>query len=307
MIKNEIYKLREKIFSPKGFQIESNVVECNDYICEKIKCGDPFLVSRFGNVELDVLLNYKSILENKNFALIRKYIKGEKSTRWEDGVKKRFNMNAGFYPLDEKFIIKYCDLIIKNLQEIDLLGSWISREIYFENQLSKAVKFKLNDIEPFFVTNKWTHALEKKTILVVHPQSNLILKQYKNKELYWPKLLPEFNLIGFEAIQTNAGAQAIYGDWFEALDFMMQSINGISFDVAIIGAGAYGMPLAMHVKKIGKQAIHLGGVTQLLFGIKGRRWTDDPKYSSFMNDYWVNPDPKHIPPEAAKVENGCYW
>lgn len=33
----------------------------------------------------------------------------------------------------------------------------------------------------------------------------------------------------------------------------------------------YGFPLAAHVKHKGKQAIHLGGTLQLLFGIKGNR------------------------------------
>ena len=46
------------------------------------------------------------------------------------------------------------------------------------------------------------------------------------------------------------------------------------FDVAIIGCGAYGMPLAAMLKQAGKQAIHLGGATQLLFGIKGKRWEE---------------------------------
>ena len=41
------------------------------------------------------------------------------------------------------------------------------------------------------------------------------------------------------------------------------------FDVALIGCGAYGFPLAAKLKTAGKQAIHLGGVLQALFGIKG--------------------------------------
>ena len=48
----------------------------------------------------------------------------------------------------------------------------------------------------------------------------------------------------------------------------------IDFDVAIIGCGAYGFPLAAKLKQAGKQAIHLAGATQLLFGIKGKRWEE---------------------------------
>ena len=46
----------------------------------------------------------------------------------------------------------------------------------------------------------------------------------------------------------------------------------IDFDTAIIGCGAYGFPLAAKLKAAGKQAFHMGGATQLLFGIKGSRW-----------------------------------
>lgn len=65
----------------------------------------------------------------------------------------------------------------------------------------------------------------------------------------------------------------------------------IDFDIAIIGCGAYGMPLAAKLKKTGKQAIHLGGETQLLFGIKGKWWEENypSKIASCFNEYWGYP------------------
>ena len=41
-----------------------------------------------------------------------------------------------------------------------------------------------------------------------------------------------------------------------------------NFDIALIGCGAYGFPLAAFVKGIGKKAVHIGGPLQLFFGIK---------------------------------------
>ena len=75
------------------------------------------------------------------------------------------------------------------------------------------------------------------------------------------------------------------------------------FDIAIIGCGAYGMPLAAYCKQIGKKAVHLGGATQLLFGIKGKRWDN----YSLYNDYWVRPLESETPRNAGKIESGCYW
>ena len=79
------------------------------------------------------------------------------------------------------------------------------------------------------------------------------------------------------------------------------------FDVAIIGCGAYGMPLASLLKRYGKIAIHLGGATQILFGIKGRRWDNNTSISLLFNDYWVRPMASETPHDAFEVENGCYW
>jgi cation diffusion facilitator CzcD-associated flavoprotein CzcO len=85
----------------------------------------------------------------------------------------------------------------------------------------------------------------------------------------------------------------------------------MDYDICIIGAGAYGFPLAAHVKRKGKKAIHLGGATQLLFGIKGRRWVDNPllyyPYINLFNEHWCYPLPINKPQSAQKVEDACYW
>lgn len=49
---------------------------------------------------------------------------------------------------------------------------------------------------------------------------------------------------------------------------MKDEIDKQDYDIALIGCGAYGFPLAAHIKRSGKKAIHLGGALQLLFGIK---------------------------------------
>lgn len=56
-----------------------------------------------------------------------------------------------------------------------------------------------------------------------------------------------------------------YETWFDALNDMKSKIKEIDFDIAIIGAGAYGMFLAQYVKTLGRQAIHGGG--QLNFSL----------------------------------------
>ena len=59
---------------------------------------------------------------------------------------------------------------------------------------------------------------------------------------------------------------------------MIKEIQMQEFDLCLIGCGAYGLPLAAAVKKMGKQAIHIGGSLQLLFKIKGKCWVNRDDY-----------------------------
>lgn len=124
-----------------------------------------------------------------------------------------------------------------------------------------------------FYDNPWTKALENKRVLVIHPFVDTIRSQYeKRKLLFSTELLPRFKELSFvKAVQSNAGGyeDLEYKSWFEALEYMKSEIDKASFDVALVGAGAYGMPLSAYCKKIGKQAIYMGGGLQILFGIRG--------------------------------------
>ncbi len=111
-------------------------------------------------------------------------------------------------------------------------------------------------------------------MLVIHPFENTIRKQYEKKDLLFenPDVLPDFKLLTLKAVQSIGNKSNGFGDWFEALDFMYDEALKRDFDVAILGCGAYGLPLAARLKQAGKQVIHLGGSVQILFGIKRNRW-----------------------------------
>ena len=99
---------------------------------------------------------------------------------------------------------------------------------------------------------------------------------------------------------------------------MKDQIGQTDFDICLLGCGAYGFSLAASVKRMGKQAVHLGGALQLLFGIKGKRW-EDPQYGvqrwglpegfyvNMFNDHWKKPDDFTKPANAQQVEGACYW
>jgi 2-polyprenyl-6-methoxyphenol hydroxylase-like FAD-dependent oxidoreductase len=78
-------------------------------------------------------------------------------------------------------------------------------------------------------------------------------------------------------------------------------------EICIIGCGGLGMILGAELKRRGLQCIVLGGATQVLFGIKGRRWATHDVISKFWTDAWVWPSLEETPGGAATIEGGCYW
>jgi hypothetical protein len=149
---------------------------------------------------------------------------------------------------------------------------------------------------------------------VIHPFEQTIVRQFEKRTLLFDNnlILPSFTLKTLRAVQSLADEKngLPFSNWFDALNSMKSKMEHIDFDVAIIGAGAYGFFLAEHCKSLGKTAIHMGGATQVLFGIKGKRWEDPTSndcLTDLMNKYWVYPSELERPKGASRVENGCYW
>ena len=165
-------------------------------------------------------------------------------------------------------------------------------------------------LEPFFYEMPWTAALKDKKVLIVHAFADSIVRQYERRELLFrnANVLPAFkSLQVVKAVQSNANNDVPFESWSRALAYMQEQISALDFDVAIVGAGAYGLPIAAYIKSLGKQAVHMAGVTQMLFGIRGKRWDNDPRYQSLFNEYWIRPSADETPAGKEVVEGGTYW
>ena len=220
--------------------------------------------------------------------------------------------NAGMFSLNKKGLETFHSYIIECLKNADYLGTWppgISHEKYLINKHTQREVF-LSSLDSFYVfsiTTYWSLALKGLKVLVISPFEKTIQKQYKNrKNLFKNKdVLPDFDLVTYKSINTIKGEYCPFPSWESALLSMFDDIKTIEFDIALIGAGSYSLPLGYLIKtKLNKSAIHLGGATQILFGIKGKRWDSEP---NLYNEYWVRPDESEKPRNADLVENGCYW
>jgi len=287
----------------------------SDYIFNMLHDTKPFMIARFGSVELDATV-YPYILKKNIFRRYKYYIDGfvnfcRSNTTYENEMLTPLCNNAGFFPNKPELINTFSELMLDSLKEVDLLGvvPW-NKEDLFAKEYSKTCMFcNYDTLEPYDYPCPWSKALEGKKVLVIHPFAKSIELQYKKRELLFANInvLPAFDLITLKAVQTIAGERTDFATWFDALKWMEDEIDKLDFDVAIIGCGAYGFPLAAHCKQIGKKAIHLGGATQILFGIKGKRWEDIPEMAAMMNEHWVRPLPEETPQKSTKVEGGCYW
>ena len=210
--------------------------------------------------------------------------------------------------------------MVEDSRQLDIVGSWLPDEETMITDFNlNLTKVTLLSLEPYWSKNPWSRVLEGKKVLVIHPFASLIEQQYKEKrELLFDdkQVLPKFDLKTIKAVQS-LGGDCEYSDWFEALDSMKKQMDATDYDIVLLGCGAYGFPLAAYAKRMGKQAVHLGGALQLLFGIRGKRW-DNPEfgtksvcakggYGQLFNTHWVYPGENERPKSFDQIEGGCYW
>lgn len=97
-----------------------------------------------------------------------------------------------------------------------------------------------------------------------------------------------------------------YHTAFDLLDEVQRQISRRTFDVALIAAAGFGIPLAASIKQQGRIAISLGGHLQVLFGVLGDRWRSRQSWRErYFNDSWVDLPPRYTPVANESSEN--YW
>lgn len=315
-------KIYGKLFATKSLTYDRGITDpdkASELIYNLLASGKPCMIARYGAFELASVINYLGVKNAQHSCL--KYITGyELQWWWNKRLMGFMQTNAGFFPSTEENLMKFGDMMIEDSKQLDILGSWLPDEKTMITSFNlNLTKVTLLALEPYWSNNPWSRILEGKKVLVIHPFASLIEQQYneKRKVLFEDKrVLPKFELKTIKAVQSFGG-DCEYHDWFEALDSMKKQMDGTDYDIVLIGCGAYGFPLAAHAKCMGKQAVHLGGALQLLFGIRGKRW-DNPDYGiqefgkqntykTLFNDSWIYPSASYIPSKAQQVEGGCYW
>jgi len=286
---------RDKILYPEFYSRRHTPDAVSRLISSKLESSAPFMVGRWGSVESRLV--GESLWKQNTFS---------RKTLLEA------HRNAGIFPSRPDVLTQVASCLYSSAQFLDVVGCWDSpyQAKLIAESSPTAVRCDLASLEPWlFNCESWLSRLEGRRVLVVHPFVKTISSQASNLARIFAngRGLPSCELKLVKPPVTLGLQTECFASWIDALADLNARVGSVDFDVALIGCGSYGLPLAASIKAMGKPSIHLGGALQLLFGIRGRRWEAMPKYAALMNDFWVRPSQDETPRFASKVDGGCYW
>jgi len=290
----------------KIYKDHMNLQESNEFMIDKIQSNKPFLISRLG-VGPETSITYD--LYNKV----------------DLDAQSVFTLhnNGGIYcnSIDDlkEFTVKYGDCLKHStaLAEWKVENTLLSKyEQYFIQKYNlKCVTFKV--LEPFYCIEEnltpWSHSLLGKKVLVINPFTESMQQQlrngfqiYKNKRIF----LEGQEFVFYKSYVTS-GMNRLHSSWIETFELMCKDISKLDFHIALLGCGGYGLPLCDFIfTKMNKSAVYVGGGLQLLFGVMGNRWVNEPLWKRIIAEN----DTKFIRPNANEqiknqetIERGCYW
>ncbi len=284
-----------------------NVKQSNQLILRAISDGKPCLVSRFGTTETEFCLEY-GVSANKGNATFL-------------AIENLWRL-SGVFPTNPSQLADFFSKYTNAASNIDVCGVrrsskeftyWEKESRMFSHYAIDSTPIDIEALTPIFLKDPWTQGLSGKKVLIIHPFAETIRQQLNllvatPSEFYW---LPKFDPIILEAPQSLGvePGNFHFDNWNDSLSSLMDEVEKIDFDIALIGCGAYGMPLGSFIKEKGKIAIHIGGALQLFFAIRGQRWEMEVNgnLTSDQLRIWNWPLQADTPKSAYDVEDGAYW
>ena len=252
----------------------------------------PTSIGKLGGIEASHIYQYLT----KGPALVRGY---------------SLYVNAGIYCPDEQSLIEWCNSYIAAIKDLDYVLRWCPEqgdEFVINSVGSGQILTDFNQLEPFTHREAgWHYDLADKKVLVVSPLADTITQQATKYGDIWPGAsVGEVVTVRSTYSEALTGFQPV--DWRIKMDTLKDDISEADFDFAVVGCGGYSLEICQFIKAMGKSVVHLGGATQILFGIRGKRW--DGCFAAegwYGTQAWVRPLPHEVPVKCDLVENGCYW
>jgi hypothetical protein len=282
-----------------------------DLISSRVKSSEPFLFGRLGGVEanaLGIFLSESAGIRDPFSYLGAKLIK-----------RRRLNQlcnNAGVYPTNQKEFRLFCQEHLTSLQSMDAFSVWAKPFAWVESSFvsnPNLIVVNGDASYPWLESRDgnsrfgWGQALDKMKVLVISPfHKSMLIQSRKLQSLFCGLDIPDMKLT-FLTSPMSQGGLMDGNSYSYHLNRMKENIEKEDFDICLVSAGAYSLPLAAHAKKLGKKGVHAGGALQIFFGITGNRYDTYPGVIKFKNQNWKRPSSDERPENWQSIEDGCYW
>jgi hypothetical protein len=258
------------------------------------------------------------------YTLMRTQPDSLKKRAYETFLKYHCDYMTGVFPSNPEFLSVFADFFITNVRELNVLGLMGSKN---EFQLMKSLDIQADltyfqSIEPdrsipekeslcylpFFKGKKILLVSPYAEFIATRAKANIYNSVWRTSEKKWfsPSVIEYLN-IPYSYI-TATDTHSLYRDSIKLYQTICTQISEYEFDIALIGAGALGMPLANYIKSLGKVGISLGGHLQIIFGVAGARWRRDPEWQIYINPSWVDVPSSYQPVDRnVLTDQGAYW
>ena len=292
-------------------RIACNNINWESQILEKIRENSKLLFGRLGGTEATSLGIYLDLKNKSNHPLrflIAKIM-----------YKKRLDQlcnNAGVYPKTKEMFDFFCEEHINSLNLLDIFSVWGTPTAWIESNyvsnekiifVSGDASFPWLEARDAVSAKGWGVAFAGRKVLVVSPFVDSIIVQVPRLNKIFKGLnVPEIDFQYLRAPMSQGGINDGKSYKFHLLK-LKNEIRVLEYDIALVSAGAYSLPLAAYAKELGKIGIHAGGAMQLFFGITGKRYDEYPIVQKYFNSYWKRPFEHERPPNWRSIEDGCYW
>lgn len=258
------------------------------------------------------------------YSLISSQPDSVKKRAFEAFLKYHCDYMTGVFPSSPEFLNIFADFFLEKIRQLNILGLMNGKN---ESELMSSLQIEVDltyfqNMEPDRSIPEKTSLcylpfFEGKKILIISPYAEFITSRAKAEiyESVWGSVEKKwFKPLSIDSLNipysyiTATETRKLYRDSIELYNAICSQISEYDFDIGLIGAGALGMPLATHIKSMGKIGLSLGGHLQVIFGVAGARWHRDPEWQKYINPTWVNLPASYQPMNKNDLtDQGAYW
>ena len=103
--------------------------QANDLVYKTLREGRPCMISKFGTTELNAVVTDLVTSGALSWAVLKKFFQGELSLSRVQSILQLQKL-SGFFPVSPDYGRKFCERVVDDIPEIDILGSYIENEKY---------------------------------------------------------------------------------------------------------------------------------------------------------------------------------